>query len=72
MDLEGFDLEALKGFSNSFKEKKIKFVQFEYTFRALDRRILLRDFYDFFSEYEYEMGFIRKNGIEAIINLIQG
>ena len=41
LDLEGFDFEALKGFSRFFEEKKIKFVQFEYTFRALERRILL-------------------------------
>ncbi len=62
LDLEGFDMEALSGLSGLFNQKKINFVQFEYTFRALDRRILLRDFYDFFSKYDYEMGFIRKNG----------
>ncbi len=66
LDLEGFDLEALKGFSEMFKEKRINFVQFEYTFRALDRRILLRDFFEFFSNFDYEMGFIRKSGIKPI------
>ena len=66
LDLEGFDFDALKGFSCLFNQKKINFVQFEYTFRALDRRILLRDFFDFFSGYDYEMGFIRKNGIKPI------
>ncbi len=66
LDLEGFDLEALKGFSDMFSQKKINFVQFEYTFRALDRRILLRDFYEFFSGFDYEMGFIRKSGILPI------
>ena len=49
-----------------FEEKRINFVQFEYTFRALDRRILLRDFFEFFSDFDYEMGFIRKSGIKPI------
>ena len=66
LDLEGFDFEALKGFSDMFIEKRINFVQFEYTFRALDRRILLRDLFEFFSHFDYEMGFVRKSGIQPI------
>ena len=66
LDLEGYDFDALKGFKNLFSKKAIKFLQFEYTFRALDRRILLRDIFEFFEAKDYEMGFIRKNGLFPI------
>ena len=66
LDLEGYDFDALNGFEDLLREKKIEFVQFEYTHRALDRRILLRDFYEFFKKYGYEIGFIRKDGLKPI------
>tara|TARA_A100001035_G_scaffold271670_1_gene260080 strand:+ start:259 stop:1080 length:822 start_codon:yes stop_codon:yes gene_type:complete len=66
LDLEGYDLDALNGFEDLLTDKKIEFIQFEYTHRALDRRILLRDFFDFFKKYGYEIGFIRKDGLKPI------
>ena len=66
LDLEGYDLDALNGFEDLLKDKGIEFIQFEYTHRALDRRILLRDFFEFFKKYGYEIGFIRKDGLKPI------
>ncbi len=66
LDLEGYDFDALKGFKNLLSNKVIKFLQFEYTFRALDRRILLKDIFEFFQSLEYEIGFIRKDGLFSI------
>ena len=66
LDLEGYDFDALKGFKNLLSNKVIKFLQFEYTFRALDRRILLRDIFEFFESLDYEIGFIRKDGLFSI------
>ncbi len=66
LDLEGYDFDALKGFKNLLSKKVIKFLQFEYTFRALDRRILFRDIFEFFQSLEYEVGFIRKDGLISI------
>ena len=48
------------------KDQRIEFIQFEHTHRALDRRILLRDFYEFFKNNGYEIGFIRKDGLKPI------
>tara|TARA_Y100000739_G_C20610078_1_gene468034 strand:+ start:1112 stop:1933 length:822 start_codon:yes stop_codon:yes gene_type:complete len=66
LDLEGYDLDSLNGFVDLLSNKSIRFIQFEYTHRALDRRILLRDFYDFFKKYGYQIGFIRKDGLKPI------
>ena len=66
LDLEGYDLDALNGFIELLKYKNIGFIQFEYTHRALDRRILLRDFFEFFEKYDYEIGFIRRDGLIPI------
>lgn len=68
LDLEGHDFEALKGFENMLKLKKIKYIQFEYTFRALERRILLKDFYEQLASYGYKFGCIKYDKIEVIEN----
>ena len=65
LDLEGYDLEALMGFESMLKSKSIKYIQFEYTFRALERRILIKDFFELLSSYGYKFATIKLNTIEV-------
>jgi len=50
IDTEGYDYDVLKGLSKSFL-KTVPFIQFEINQALLDRRILVRDFYDLLSEH---------------------
>jgi FkbM family methyltransferase len=56
LDIEGAELGALKGLENSFKEKKIRVVQFEYGYINITTKNLLIDYYDFFQSVGYEVG----------------
>ncbi len=56
LDLEGADFDALMGFRNAFREKRIKAVQFEYGYINITTKKLLVDFYEFFREYGYVVG----------------
>ena len=64
LDIEGAEMDALLGFNNSFKEKKIRAVQFEYGYINITSKKLLCDYYDFFSSHGYRVGKIYPKGIE--------
>ncbi len=64
LDIEGAKMDALLGFNNSFKEKKIRAVQFEYGYINITSKKLLCDYYDFFSSHGYRVGKIYPKGIE--------
>jgi len=48
IDVEGYEMDVLQGFAPWVRTGRLGFVQFEYGIFALERRIHLRDFYDYF------------------------
>lgn len=64
LDLEGAEYDAIKGFENSFREKRIKMVQFEYGYINISTKKLLIDFYNFFEAYGYQIGKIFPKKVE--------
>lgn len=51
IDVEGHELEVLRGAQQLFEGKKIKRVAFEFGGCNIDSRIFLRDFYEFFAAH---------------------
>jgi FkbM family methyltransferase len=56
LDIEGAELGALKGLKNSFEQKKIRVVQFEYGYINITTKNLLIDYYEFFESVGYAVG----------------
>jgi FkbM family methyltransferase len=56
LDIEGAELGALTGLERSFREKKIRVVQFEYGYINITTKNLLIDYYEFFESVGYEVG----------------
>jgi FkbM family methyltransferase len=55
IDVEGNELEVIKGGRENFESERIKIVQFEYGGSYIDSRILLKDFFDFFDKMNYSI-----------------
>lgn len=51
LDVEGHDLEVLKGATTLLNDGRIKMIQFEYGGCNIDSRVLLRDFFEFMAPY---------------------
>ena len=51
LDVEGFELEVLKGGESLFKGQKIRACSFEFGGCNLDSRTFLRDYFEFFSDH---------------------
>ncbi len=64
IDTEGNDFNVLKGFEEKIKNGKIRLVQFEYGPFSIISKDLLKDFYDFFTQYGYVIGKIYPNHID--------
>jgi FkbM family methyltransferase len=64
IDVEGAEYDALLGFEEHIKAKKIKMVQFEYGYINITTRKLLIDFYDFFEKHGYILGKIYPKTVE--------
>ena len=62
LDVEGWELNVLKGLEKSFSKKIIKVCQFEFGYGQLEQRLNFRDFYNFFNGYSYKIGIIKPNG----------
>lgn len=63
VDTEGADFIVLKGFGGMFSDKKIRVLQFEYNFHALNARVFLYDFYKFLEPFDYKVGRLFPNGV---------
>lgn len=64
LDVEGAELDALRGFENSLKEKKVRAIQFEYGYINITSKNLLADYYDFFERHNYQIGKIYPKRVE--------
>ncbi len=64
LDIEGAEMDALKGFEKTLEKKRIRAIQFEYGYINISSRILLCDFYDFFSAHGYILGKIYPRRVE--------
>lgn len=64
IDVEGAENLVLNGFINSFQQRKIDVVQFEYGKINILTHYLLLDFYKFFSEKDYLVGKIYPNYVD--------
>ena len=56
IDVEGHEMEVLRGFRRSFEREAIDVVQFEFTLWAAVARRWLASYYDFFSQWDYRIG----------------
>lgn len=63
IDVEGAERKVLKGFENKIREGKIKIIQFEYGYANGDDHCLMKDFYEFFINYGYQIGPLKSNGV---------
>ncbi len=56
IDVEGYEMQVLKGFYQAFARGVIDVVQFEFTLWAAVARRWLADYYDFFSQWGFRIG----------------
>ena len=56
IDVEGMEESVLRGFSNMFKERRIRLVQFEYNTTNIISKFMLRDAHQFFTSFGYRVG----------------
>ncbi len=65
IDVEGFELNVLKGAKQLLQNNSIDFIQFEFGECMIDARIFFRDFWNLLHE-KFELYIILPNGISAI------
>lgn len=66
IDVEGFELDVLKGAENLIKSKKIRYIQFEFNANNLISRTTLRDFEDLLEDYNLYR--LMSNGFYSLNN----
>jgi len=62
IDVEGWEMSVLNGFSGSFAQGIIKCCQFEFGHAHLERRENFREFYRFFVDKGFVLGALKPNG----------
>jgi FkbM family methyltransferase len=62
IDVEGHELDVLKGATNAFRDARIHLVQFEFGGCNLDTRTSLADFFYFFKERAFTLGLVQPSG----------
>ena len=63
IDVEGHELEVIKGSTRMLKHGAIKHIQFEYGGCYIDSRVLLKDLFDFLEPYKYNFYKIYPNSL---------
>ena len=66
IDVEGYELEAVKGAKKLFQEGNIAVAQIEYGGTYIDAGISLKDIFDFFGDLDYKLYKILPNSIMLI------
>jgi len=62
IDVEGHEMDVLLGSEQVIKSGKISHLQFELGGSSIDTNTTLKMFFEFFSEYRYDLFLIRKSG----------
>ena len=63
IDVEGHELDVIKGAQNTLSLRKIKCLQFELGGASIETNTTLKDIYDVLSKYDYRLYLISKRGI---------
>ena len=63
IDVEGHELDVIKGAQNTLSLRKIKFLQFELGGASIETNTTLKDIYDVLSKYDYRLYLISRRGI---------
>jgi hypothetical protein len=66
MDIEGFELDALKGASRLLSEGRIGVIQFEFNVMNIDSKAFLRDFYTILDGWSFYR--LRRGGMMRLGN----
>lgn len=64
IDVEGAEMMVLEGFDNIISANKVNIIQFEYGRSSISTRILLQDYYKFFSDRGMCIGKLFPEGVE--------
>ena len=56
IDVEGADLDVLRGFAGALTAGRVRTVQFEFTLWAAIARVWLGEFYELLAPYGFEIG----------------
>lgn len=62
IDVEGNELDVLKGAARAFEDRAIGAIQFEFGGCNLDSRTNIQDFFYFFSDHQYSLHIIKPSG----------
>lgn len=71
IDVEGHELDVLRGAKKMLAEKKIRYIQFEYGGCYIDARILLKDIFDLFKTFNYTLFKILPDRIKRVNSYTQ-
>lgn len=66
IDVEGAEMMVLEGFDNVISANKVNIIQFEYGRSSISTRILLQDYYKFFSDRGMSIGKLFPEGVEFL------
>lgn len=64
LDVEGSELDALKGLSTALQNKVVRLIQFEYGYINITTKNLLVDYYDLLSRHNYIIGKLYPKKVE--------
>ena len=64
IDVEGSELDIIRGFETAFTNKKISACQFEYGYANISSGALLLNFYEFFGRNGYKLGKVYPRHVE--------
>ncbi len=65
LDVEGHELEVLKGAGEMIKNRRIDYIQFEFGGTDIDARVFLKDFFEFLGS-NYQIFRILKDGLQIV------
>lgn len=64
LDIEGAELDALKGFEKALTNRTIRMIQFEYGYINITSKNLLVDYYDYLNKFNFIIGKIYPKNVE--------
>ena len=63
IDVEGAEGLVLQGFRRMLESGSIRIVQFEYGYSSGDAHFLMKDYFKFFSSFNYKVGVLKPKGV---------